>query len=117
VRITHFNNPIMIDTQGMEVVRADLRDPAQCREVAAGMDYVFMCAAVTSGAAVIRGNPMTHVAPNVVANTQMLEAAHAASVKRFLYISSAAAYPPAVLWRKAICLPASHIPLISPPVG
>jgi GDP-L-fucose synthase len=60
----------------------------------AGTDYVFMCAANTSGAAVIRLNPLAHVTPNVVMNAQILEAAHQAGVKKFLFISSGAAYPP-----------------------
>ena len=95
VRIVHCNTPLSFDAEGMEVIRADLRDSEACRRAVVGMDYVFMCAAVTSGAAAIRGNPMTHVTPNVVANAQMLEAAHAAGVERFLFVSSSIVYPPA----------------------
>lgn len=94
VRVVHHANPIVIDTAGMEVMRADLRDHAQCRRAVEGMHYVFMCAAVTSGAAVISANPMTHITPNVVANTYILDAAHAAGVERFLFVSSSVVYPP-----------------------
>ena len=58
------------------------------------MDYVFLCAAHTSGAAVIRTTPLVHITPNVLINTLMLEAAHRAEVAKFCFISSGAAYPP-----------------------
>jgi GDP-L-fucose synthase len=58
------------------------------------MDYVFLCAAHTSGAAVIRTTPLVHITPNVLINTLMLDAAHRAGVARFCFISSGAAYPP-----------------------
>lgn len=38
--------------------------------------------------------PLAHVTPNVVMNARILEAAHAAAVGRFVFISSSAAYPP-----------------------
>jgi GDP-L-fucose synthase len=65
-----------------------------CRKVVNGMDYVFLCAANTSGAAVIAATPLVHVTPNVVMNSQMLEAAYFAKVKKFVWLSSNAAYPP-----------------------
>ena len=95
VRVTHHSNDIPIPTDDLEVLRTDLRDENACRQATKDMDYVFMCAAVTSGAAVIRGNPLAHVTPNVLLNTQMLDAAYNAGVERFLFISTSAAYPPA----------------------
>jgi GDP-L-fucose synthase len=58
------------------------------------MDYVFMVAANTSGAAVMATTPLAHVTPNVVMNAQMMDAAYKAGVKKFVFISSSAAYPP-----------------------
>jgi GDP-L-fucose synthase len=52
-----------------------------------------MAAANTQGAAVIRENPLAHVTPNVPMNTYCMEAAHRAGVKRYLFLSSGAAYP------------------------
>ena len=78
----------------LEYVSADLTQMADCRRVVEGMDYVFMCAANTSGAAVMATQPLAHVTPNVVMNAQMLEASYQAKVKKFLFISSSAAYPP-----------------------
>ena len=78
----------------VEYVAADLTRPEDCGRAVADADYVFHCAAVTSGAAVMVATPLVHVTPNVVMNAQLLEAAHAAGVRRFLFIGSGAAYPP-----------------------
>ena len=58
-----------------------------------GMDYVFMCAANTSGALVIEKDPLAHVTPNIIMNTLMLEAVYKAKIKKFLWLSSNAVYP------------------------
>ncbi len=54
----------------------------------------FLCAASTSGAAVMASTPLVHVTPNIVMNAQMLEASYFARVKKFVWLSSNAAYPP-----------------------
>jgi GDP-L-fucose synthase len=79
---------------GVEPMRADLTVLDDCRRAVDGMDYVFMCAASTSGSAVITAAPLTHVTPNVVMNVQVLDAAYTAGVKKLLFVSSSAAYPP-----------------------
>lgn len=78
----------------LEYITADLTHMPDCRRAVEGMDYVFMCAANTSGAAVMATQPLAHVTPNVVMNAQMLEASYQAQVKKFLFMSSSAAYPP-----------------------
>jgi GDP-L-fucose synthase len=57
------------------------------------VDYVFMCAAVSSGAAVIEKKPLDHLSPNIIMNTRCLEAAYLSSVKKFCFISSSTVYP------------------------
>lgn len=94
VRATVHEKPLKREDPAIEVLQADLRLPEDCRRAVEGVDYVFMCAANTSGAAVMRDNPLAHVTPNVVMNAQILEAAYRAGVKKFLFISSGAAYPP-----------------------
>ena len=89
----HTRGP-QFEHQKLEYVNADLTNMEECRRVVEGMDYVFMCAANTSGAAVMATHPLAHVTPNVVMNAQMLEASYQAKVKKFLFISSSAAYPP-----------------------
>ena len=95
VRATHHSRKPEFTDPRLEWVRADLEDADDCAAVAADMDAVVMCAASTSGAADIVGRPLMHLTPNVVMNARMLEAAYRAEVKRFLFLSSAAAYPPA----------------------
>lgn len=94
VRGTLHTRSQKFEHQHLEYVNADLTNMEDCRRVVEGMDYVFMCAANTSGAAVMATQPLAHVTPNVVMNAQMLEASYQAKVKKFLFISSSAAYPP-----------------------
>lgn len=94
VRTTLHKRPAVIKNDAIEYMKADLTVMEDCRRVVEGVDFVFMCAANTSGAAVMAATPLVHVTPNVVMNAQMLEAAYFAKVKRFGFISSSAAYPP-----------------------
>jgi len=94
VRATIHERSPNLPAHGAEYVEADLRRPEDCEKVVKDIDYVFMCAASTAGAAVMNLTPLAHVTPNVVMNAQILEAAYQARVKKFLFISSSAAYPP-----------------------
>lgn len=94
VRATiHQKDPVIRDER-IEYVTCDLTKMEDCQRVVSDMDYVFLCAANTSGAAVIQATPLVHVTPNIVMNAQMLEAAYFAKVKKFVWLSSNAAYPP-----------------------
>lgn len=94
VRGTLHHGHSQFEHRNLEYVRTDLTKMDECRKMVMGMDYVFMCAANTSGAAVMASQPLAHVTPNVVMNAQMLEAAYDARVRKFLFVSSSAAYPP-----------------------
>ena len=94
VRATLFERAPVITDERVKYVHGDLRNMEDCRKAVEGIDTVFMCAANTSGAAVMALTPLAHVTPNVVMNAQMLEAAYFAKVKKFVFISSSAAYPP-----------------------
>src|SRR5206468_3421772 len=94
VRATLHNRRPPEPVSGVEYLSAELTLLADCHRVCEGMDYVFMCAANTSGAAVMATTPLVQVTPNLVMNAQMLEAAYATQAKRFVFISSSAAYPP-----------------------
>lgn len=94
VRATFYKNPKRSQLKTVEWMPADFTLMSDCRKAVAGVDIVFMCAAETSGAAVIAETPLKHVTPNIVMNAQILEAAHQAGVKKFIFISSSAAYPP-----------------------
>ncbi|MFA4905594.1 MAG: NAD-dependent epimerase/dehydratase family protein [Candidatus Margulisiibacteriota bacterium] len=94
VTATLHKKPAVIADGRVNYLQCDLRLPEDCRRVMKGMDYVFMCAANTSGAAVMAKTPLVHVTPNVIMNTLTLEAAYEAGVKKFLWFSSNTVYPP-----------------------
>ncbi len=93
VTATLHNKPSVIKDERVRYIKCDLTKSEDCNRVVADIDYVFMCAANTSGAAVMEKTPLVHVTPNVVMNTLMLESAYKASVKKFLFISSNTVYP------------------------
>ncbi len=94
VRATLHERPSQLTEGRIEYIRADLTSTEDCQSVMRDIEVVFMCAASTSGAAVIRDNPLVHVTPNVVMNARTLEAAYHAGVAKFVWLSSNAAYPP-----------------------
>lgn len=89
----HKKGPVIRDRR-IEYMRTDLTKAEDCRRAVKGADYVFMCAASTSGAAAIASTPLVHVTPNVVMNSRMLEASYLAGVKKFVWMSSSVGYPP-----------------------
>lgn len=94
VRATlHRKAPVILNDR-IDYIKADLLRMEDCKKCVQDMDYVFMCAANTSGAAVMASTPLVHVTPNIIMNAQMLEAAYFAKVKKFIWLSSNAAYPP-----------------------
>jgi GDP-L-fucose synthase len=94
VRATLHRKDAVISDPRIEYIRADLLQQKDCVKAVSDIDYVFMCAANTSGAAVIASTPLVHVTPNIIMNSQLLEAAYCAKVGKFVFISSNAAYPP-----------------------
>ena len=93
VRSTYFNKQPAVKYDGVEYVKADLTIALDCEKVCNDIDYVFMCAANSSGAAVIENEPLTHLTPNIIMNAQMLSAAYSKKVKKFVFISSNTVYP------------------------
>lgn len=94
VRSTLHRRQPLISDERVEYIQADLTTMDDCQRAVDGMDSVFMCAASTSGAAVMTATPLVHVTPNVVMNAQLMDAAYNAKVNKYLFISSSAAYPP-----------------------
>jgi GDP-L-fucose synthase len=93
VRATlHHKDPVIIDDR-IEYIKGDLRLEEDCEKVVDGVDYVFMCAANTSGAKVMASTPLVHLTPNMLMNIQMLQAAYSAKVKKFLFVSTNTVYP------------------------
>ncbi len=84
---------LQIKDERIEYFQADLTQKQNCQKAVEGIDYVFMMAANTSGAAVMEKTPLVHVTPNIIMNSLMLEAAYEAGVKKFLFPSSNTVYP------------------------
>jgi len=94
ISATLHKKPAVIEDDRIKYLNCDLTIAEDCEGVVEGVEYVFMCAANTSGAAVMETRPLVHVTPNVIMNTLMLDAAYKAGVKKFLFISSNTVYPP-----------------------
>ena len=93
VRATLHQRTPVVDDDRIEYIPTDLTKSEDCKQAVEGQRFVFLCAASTSGAATIASTPMVHVTPNVLMNTQMLEAAYGAGVEKLLWLSSTTGYP------------------------
>ncbi|MCX7971506.1 MAG: NAD-dependent epimerase/dehydratase family protein, partial [Negativicutes bacterium] len=73
----------------VEYCRGDLTDFAFCREVTAGVDYLFHLAGVKAAVSVSKSMTASHFVPTIMLNTNLLEAARINGVKKFclLYTS------------------------------
>jgi len=90
---TLHKKPAVIENKGVKYINCDLREPEDCKKVCKNIDFIFMCAANTSGAKVMTTTPLDHLTPNILMNMNMLEAAYEANVEKFLFISSNTVYP------------------------
>ena len=93
IRATVHKKRAKTEDDGVEYITCDLQKPEDCHKVCRDMDYVFLCAANTSGAAVMEKTPLAHLTPNIIMNSLMLEAAYSAGIKKVLFISSNTVYP------------------------
>ena len=81
VTATYFKGKRFIHRDRLTYLQANLTDFNQCLKATEGIDYVFMLAANTSGAAVIEKDPLAHLTPNVVMNSYMLAASYQNNIK------------------------------------
>jgi GDP-L-fucose synthase len=93
VRGTIYNHPPKHFNEAIEYLQCDLTQFDDCLGATSGMDYVFMAAANSSGAAVMNNSPLSHLTPNVVMNTYMLAASLENNITKFCFISSNTVYP------------------------
>ena len=93
VRGTLHEKPPQEKLIGVEYSTYDLLKMENCFKATKDIDYVFMAAANSSGAAVMETTPLVHLTPNVVMNSQMLAASYENRVKKFCFISSNTVYP------------------------
>lgn len=93
IRVADIKKEPQIKDDRIEYLNCDFTKKEDCQRAVKDIDYVFMVAANTSGAAVMEKTPLVHVTPNVIMNSLMLENSYEAGVKKFLFISSNTVYP------------------------
>ena len=75
----------------LEIIEGDIRDTAQCARAVADMQQVIHLGALGS-VPLSMDKPLECNEINVTGTLQMMQAAHAAGIKRFVYASSSAVY-------------------------
>ncbi len=90
---TYYKSKNFFKVKGVKYFKVNLENPKQCIKITKGIDIVVMCAANSSGAAIMEKTPLVHLTPNIRMNLNMLEAAHQRLVKKFIFISSNTVYP------------------------
>ncbi len=93
VRSTFHDKGLQEKIEGVEYLKVNLLNSEDCLAATKDIDFVFMCAANSSGAEVMDKTPLIHLTPNVVMNSQMLSAAYENQVEKFCFISSNTVYP------------------------
>jgi len=93
VTATLYKKAAVIKNNRITYLKCDLRKSEDCKHAVENIDYVFMCAANTSGAKVMATTPLAHLTPNLLMNMNMLEASYEAGVEKFLFMSSNTVYP------------------------
>lgn len=93
VRATYRNKKPPVIFDDVEYIYTDLLCRDSINAVVSNMDYAFLTAASTSGAAAISSTPMIHVTPNVLINAQFLESCYNEGVRKVMWLSSTTGYP------------------------
>ncbi len=75
-----------------EWVRSDFTELEGCLAATNGMDGVFICAAQTFGAKIMKEQPTALILPNLRINSGLLEACRINGVKKVVFISSSTVY-------------------------
>jgi GDP-L-fucose synthase len=80
---------------GVRFVYGDLTDFGFCKEVTAGVDFVFHIAGIKGSIEVTKSKPASFFVPLLMMNTNLLEACRLNNVEKVVYTSSIGAYPSA----------------------
>lgn len=98
VRASYWNHPPVLRDgreDGVEWVRADLRDAAECAAFLEGTEAVFHAAGAVAGAAVTASGPTDAIVDNLILTARVLAAAQDRRVERALIFGSSTGYPSA----------------------
>lgn len=89
---TQHKKPPQVEGEGIEYRSVDLNTRAGCEAAAAGCEVAIVAAADTSGAFMMKHNPVTHVTQNVILNSTLIESCWRAGVKRIQFVSTTTVY-------------------------
>lgn len=92
VRITEHNRSNFFKDK-VESLKGDLLDMDFCRKCVKNMDFVFHCAALSGGLGKHLGDPLSTFYPNLIINTNIIEASRLENVERFEFTSNNSVYP------------------------
>lgn len=81
--------------EGVDHVHVDLRFFDNCLDICKDKDYVFHLAGIKGSPKMCAEQPVDFMVPMLQFNTNMMEAAHQARVKWYLFTSSVGVYAPA----------------------
>ena len=84
-----------------EHVYGDLTDFSFCKEITAGMNFVFHVAGIKGSIEVTKSKPASFFVPLLMMNTNMLEACRLNSVQKVLYASSIGAYASGEMFKES----------------
>ncbi len=93
VRVTVHKRTLVIKDQSIETVNADLTRQEDCQAAMRGIDYVVHAAGAVSASGTTAIEQMPAITTNLILTSQMLQAAWAGQVERFLLFSSSTGYP------------------------
>lgn len=93
VTATYHKKKPFIFTNEVNYIPADLTHKNDCLKACSNQEYVFMCAAKSSGAGVMDKTPLVHLTPNIIMNSLILESSYECRVKKLMFISSNTVYP------------------------
>ena len=92
VRITqHIRENFFNDT--VDYIKGDLQDFDFCKQAVKNMDFVFHAAALSGGLGKHLNSPLSTFYPNLIMNTNMLEAARLENVEGYEFTSNNSVYP------------------------
>ena len=93
ITATYFKAKNFYKIRDVKYIKTNLEILKNCQHVCKNIDIIVMCAANSSGAAVMEKTPLVHLTPNIRMNLNMLEAAYLKGVSKFIFISSNTVYP------------------------
>lgn len=99
VRIASLDDPSRAHP-GAEFRRVNLMRYENCLEACEGMDYVFHLAGIKGSPMMTAKKPASFFVPTISFNTNVMEAARQAGVKRFMFTSSVGVYAPAEVFKE-----------------